>query len=542
MRAAGYFRVSDEDQVDGYSLDAQRRAFMEFCAQKGWAAVETYNEEGRSAWVESIARRPAFRKMLDDARARRFDVVVTHTLDRFSRNLRVMLDAFHTFSQCDVTYVSIMQEIDYSKPEGKLFMTMLGAFAQYFSDALSGHTKKGMKERAQQGLFNGEPPFGYARCDAECFGIDESHTGCHIERDKAFKVIEVFERYASGTESMSTLASWLNDQGCRTKGRRRADTLDEEVQINGRRFTHWAVRDILKNPFYTGKVRHKDQLFDGRHQAIVNQDLFDTVQERMKKNRSNRSVSASRKSRSPHLLTGLLRCGECGNGLWSQTQGSMAETYYRSPDKGYQVTCKYQGKSFLGRGLHDQTNLLFGGFKLRENWTDWIVENYVRGSDADSALNRRKAIQDRVERARRLYLDGDLDWQSYTKVKEEAEAELARVYVPEFDDVVEAGKVLSDFGTLWQASSVARRNRLLRSMLDSIYVDLDSRKLVGLSPKKSFFAPILAMADRSGIAVLDRETHSLGRNGGDGGGWSSTYLKSSRSFCAPATRWAWCFK
>lgn len=182
MRAAGYFRVSDEEQVEGYSLDAQRRAFGEFCRQKGWEAAETYCEEGRSAWVESISKRPAFRQMLEDAQARKFDVLVTHTLDRFSRNLRVMLDAFHTFAQSNVTYVSITQEIDYSKPEGKLSMTMLGAFAQYFSDALSGHTKKGMRERAQQGLFNGEPPFGYERCDAKCFGLNEAHTGCHVER------------------------------------------------------------------------------------------------------------------------------------------------------------------------------------------------------------------------------------------------------------------------------------------------------------------------------------------------------------------------
>ena len=81
--------------------------------------------------------------------------------------------------------VPFTQEIDYSKPEGKLFMTMLGAFGQYFSDALSGHTKKGMKERAQQGLFNGAHPFGYERCDAECrmpnaecIKLDEAHAGC----------------------------------------------------------------------------------------------------------------------------------------------------------------------------------------------------------------------------------------------------------------------------------------------------------------------------------------------------------------------------
>ena len=349
MRAVGYFRVSDEDQIDGYSLDAQRRAFGEFCRQKGWEMVETYSEEGRSAWTESITKRPAFRRMLDDAQARRFDVVMTHTLDRFSRNLRVMLDAFHVFAQNDVTYVSVTQEIDYSKPEGKLFMTMLGAFAQYFSDALSGHIKKGMRERAHQGLFNGEPPFGYERCDSNCFGLDDAHTGCHMEDDKASRVVEVFERYATGAESMSTLAAWLNDQGCRTKGKRPAELFGEKVNVDGRRFTHWSIRDILKNSFYIGKVRHKDELFDGRHRPLISRELFDDVQERMKKNRSRKSASATGNKREPHLLSGLLRCHECGTVLWAQNQGSMGETYYRSPDKGLALTCKHKGRSFLGR-------------------------------------------------------------------------------------------------------------------------------------------------------------------------------------------------
>ena len=81
--------------------------------------------------------------MLIDATNREFDVAVTHSLDRLSRNLMVTLNAFHTFASNGVTYVSATQEIDYSTPEGKLFMTMVAVFAQYFSDNLSGHTKKG---------------------------------------------------------------------------------------------------------------------------------------------------------------------------------------------------------------------------------------------------------------------------------------------------------------------------------------------------------------------------------------------------------------
>ena len=517
MRAAGYFRVSDEDQVEGFSLDAQRRAFGEFCRGKGWEPVAEYSEEGRSAWLESMAKRPAFRQMLEDAQARKFDVLVTHTLDRFSRNLRVMLDAFHTFSQSDVTYVSITQEIDYSKPEGKLFMTMLGAFAQYFSDALSGHTKKGMRERAQQGLFNGEPPFGYGRCDAECFGLSDAHTGCHVEQEKASMILALFERYASGTESMSSLAEWFNEQGFRTKGKRRSELFKELVEVDGRRFTHWAIRDILKNPFYIGKVRHKDELFDGRHQAIVSREIFDEVQEQMAKNRSRKSSASNSKKPNPHLLAGLLRCHECGTVLWSQKQGSQTGTYYKSPDKGLDTPCRHKGKTFLGRQIDAQTDQLFCGFTLREDWVEWIVEKHVKEADPNAAIRQRRSIEEKIQRARHLYITGDLTWQGFTKIKDEAEAALVSIYIPEYDDAVEAGNLLNDFGAVWASASVGRKNRLLRSMLQAVYVDLDKREVVGLLPKKSFMAPILAMSDRSDVAVIDAKRECFRRKGGDGG-------------------------
>ena len=85
MRAAAYLRVSSASQVDGHSLDAQERLFREACRARGWEEVQIYREEGRSAHVEAIARRPVFRQLLEDAGKDSFDVVVVHTLDRWSR-------------------------------------------------------------------------------------------------------------------------------------------------------------------------------------------------------------------------------------------------------------------------------------------------------------------------------------------------------------------------------------------------------------------------------------------------------------------------
>ena len=450
--------------MEGFSLDAQRRAFHEFCAQKDWEVVGTYDEEGRSAWLESSAKRPVFRQLLEDAQAGKFDVVVTHTLDRFSRNLRVMLDAFHIFTQ----------DIDYSTPEGRLFMTMLGAFAQYFSDALSGHTKKGMRERAMQGF--------------------------------------------------------------RTKSKKAQVIMGETVEGEGRRFTNYSVRDMLKNRFYLGEVRYKDEYFEGRHPGLISVELFEAVQARTAKSRSRRSVSGNVKSEHPHLLTKLLRCHECGTELWSQTQSSGGKTYYKSPDRGMSVICRHQGKAFVGWQFEEQVDRLFEGFQLREDWTEWIIEHHVRGQDYAAAMQKRRSISNQVERARHLYLASEIDWKHFTIVKNQAEADLVGAHIPEIEAATRAGDLLANFASVWLSSSVSSRNQLLRTVLEAVYVDLDLRLVVGLLPKPDYCSTILAMEDRSDLTVRPATTGHLTGNGGDGGESHSPSRNSPDRICYKRVR------
>ena len=80
MRAALYARVSDEEQVEGYSLDAQKRAFRAYAESQGWDIYHEYVDEGVSAHTDDVAKRPLFRQMIEDALARRWDVLVVHKL------------------------------------------------------------------------------------------------------------------------------------------------------------------------------------------------------------------------------------------------------------------------------------------------------------------------------------------------------------------------------------------------------------------------------------------------------------------------------
>ena len=164
MKAVAYIRVSSQEQVDGHSLDAQERLFRELCQNRDWEPVSIYREEGKSAHVDSINKRPVFRQLLEDAATGAFEVVVVHTLDRWSRNLKVMLDSVSVLTQHGVGLVSVTENLDWSSPEGRLVARTLGSFGEFFSDMLGTHIKKGVSERAIQGKHLGGIPFGYQSC------------------------------------------------------------------------------------------------------------------------------------------------------------------------------------------------------------------------------------------------------------------------------------------------------------------------------------------------------------------------------------------
>src|SRR5688500_7116071 len=106
-RAVGYFRVSSEEQVEGYSISAQERAYRQYCKAQGYTSVGEYRDEGKSARTDHIKRRPDFARMLQDAQEGLFDVIVVHKMDRFSRSMRVAVQAFEQLGKCNVGLVSV---------------------------------------------------------------------------------------------------------------------------------------------------------------------------------------------------------------------------------------------------------------------------------------------------------------------------------------------------------------------------------------------------------------------------------------------------
>jgi len=276
MRAALYARVSTTEQVEGYSIDAQRRAFRTLCQGRGWEPVAEYVDEGKSARSDKVSKRPAFRQALADAQAHVYDVLVVHKLDRFSRNLRITLESFDVLGKAGVAFVSVTEQMDFTTPYGRFALSMLGALAQLYSDNLSQETKKGKNERKAQGLYNGILPFGVMK---GLDGMPKPHDGIWHIRDKNGNVVQerpatydglllAFELAARG-ETDRDIAHALNARGYRTWGTHGSNPFSKDT-----------VGGMLQNHFYIGELPDgKGGWLKGKHSPIVHLELFEATQE-----------------------------------------------------------------------------------------------------------------------------------------------------------------------------------------------------------------------------------------------------------------------
>src|SRR6266404_2345898 len=254
---AGYVRRSSEMQKDNYSIDAQKRAIKDGCTLRGLPEPIFYEDDERSARGEQIAKRPEFKRLLDDTQARDVQIVIVHTLDRWSRNVMVTLQSFRILSQSRTAFISLSEHIDYSTPEGMLQLTILAAFAAYFSDMLAKHTSKGKGERAAQGLYNGDIPFGYRSTG------QKSPPEFDPEEYPGLRMIG--ELRMKGVES-DKIADAVNLAGYRTGSKR----------FGARLFTKDTITAILRNEFCAtftpgddrGTVKYHEKRFHGLHPAV----------------------------------------------------------------------------------------------------------------------------------------------------------------------------------------------------------------------------------------------------------------------------------
>ena len=499
-QVAAYIRVSSEDQTKNWSLSAQEKTIRDYCSAKGWVLAEIYSDEGHSAWGEKSELRPQYLRMMAAVEEGHYDIVVTHSFDRMSRDMFNMLSTIKTFEKYGVSFVAIQENLDFSGPMGIMLMALFSAMAQMQSNSISYHAKKGMRERKLNGLPHGSPPLGYQRCDDGCRGKDENHPYWHIVPEEASLVREAFGLYAGRYLSMSRIA----------------EVLDSRRPGSEKRFTHGAVSDILRNYHYAGllhvETNGEDEFVPGVQLPIVNESVFDDVQKRLDSNAMDFN-RRGRRSNIGHVLSRLARCYDCGSRFNVTVQGSQSkESYYRMYKRATGTACHFAGRSFSGRDVNAQVDQLFSNFRLREGWHQTVIDKYISNADVDIIHAQRGKIEARIKRLDFRFDIGTLTEADFRKEFVRFKEELNRLQLPETDDITKAGELLEDFGQIWRGATRHEQNELLQLILDAVYIDPDNRRIVAIQPKGPFASLIREMVERSDIRLEEDYQPPFSRN------------------------------
>lgn len=238
--------------------------------------------------------RPGLGEALELVRAGALDGIAVADLSRWSRETVSGLSELQEVRRLGGQVISAAETIDLETPGGIFATTVQLAAAQMRRDQAADSWRATHERRFEKGKAHGAVPLGYQR------DLDTGDVGFDPVLEAAVR--RGFEDYAAGTVSQVELAARL-------------------TAVRGRRVWQATVGDVLRSPFYLGKVRLGGRVGDGAHEPLVDQDVWDAVQRRLQREASARSPRERGKT---HSLVGLLVCDLCDHALWRRGGGERS--------------------------------------------------------------------------------------------------------------------------------------------------------------------------------------------------------------------------
>ena len=315
LRCAIYTRKSTEEglQQEFNSLDAQRESGESYVASQrheGWVCVATRYDDG--GYSGGNLDRPALRRLMADIEAGRIDCVVVYKVDRLSRSLLDFSRMMEVFDRHHVAFVSVTQAFNTSDSMGRLMLNVLLSFAQFEREIISERTRDKIAAARRKGKWSGGAPL---------LGYDIVATKLEVNEAEASMARQIFALYLEHG-SLLPVVQELDRRGWRTK----QWITKAGTERGGLVFNKTNLHALLTNPVYIGKVRHKNECFDGQHAGIVESSIFDRVQELLRRN----GLRGGTEARNKHgaLLRGILRCASCDAAM-THTFSTKANRRYR---------------------------------------------------------------------------------------------------------------------------------------------------------------------------------------------------------------------
>lgn len=303
-----YIRVSTEEQVnEGFSLNAQKEKLTKYAELNDWDIFDYYIDDGISG--KNIKDRPEINRMLNDIKIGKIKNVLVYKLDRLTRSLYNLMELINLLEIYDCSLNSHTEKLDTSNAVGRMFVKILGTFAEFERENLAERITFGYEQKTKEGNYtNTNGVYGYN------YIIGEGKL--EINQEEAKLVNRIYNLFLANY-SMLKISKLFNMEKVPTK--------------RGGKWAPSTIKSILTNPLYVGKVRygvrrkHKTFLADGtKHLPIIEKRKYDNVQ-KLLNNRSN--FNTKRYSSENTYYFHVLKCGNCGSKMHAKQQIKNGKTY-----------------------------------------------------------------------------------------------------------------------------------------------------------------------------------------------------------------------
>lgn len=307
IKCAIYTRKSTDEGLDKEfnTLEAQRESgenYIKSQMHQGWQIIEKHYDDG--GFSGGTLKRPALQELLQDVENGEVNMIVVYKIDRLTRSLIDFAKLVEVLDRNQCSFVSVTQNFNTYDSMGRLTLNVLLSFAQFEREVITERIRDKVDASKKKGMWmGGNIPIGY----------DAINKKLVINSKEAPVVKLAFEKYLV-LRSEVAVANWLNLNGYTTMSKG-----------NNGKFNHLRISKMLRNVIYIGKIPHKDKIYDGQHNAIISEELFNEVQKIKNTNRAGR-LTPSRFFEHA-LLKGLIECDCCHAAMVSTKSNKHNKIY-----------------------------------------------------------------------------------------------------------------------------------------------------------------------------------------------------------------------
>jgi len=474
METGIYVRVSTEEQAqEGFSIRGQEDKLKSFAQIKDWSIFKIYIDEGISG--KNIKERPAIQEMLKDVESKKIKNVLVYKIDRLTRCTADLIYMVDMFNQYDCAFNSLMESIDTQTASGRMFLKIIGIFAEFERENIIERVKFGRERKVKEGysLCSHTISYGYDRPKGQKIQT--------VNLQEAEIVQEIFDLYTNQGVSITSIARRLNVKKVPIK--------------SGVTWTQDKVRNILLNCNYIGQVRHhvfdkeREYSVEGLHEPIISRELFFSAQKLLEK---SRKISPSKKPNAEKYFSGFLVCAECGYKLGAFNAKNNYKNGVSYYSKGYRCVNRALKTCTTGSIVHSKVEQAFKDYI--EQISTFDVTEEIRQAELEQKkrdnLNmvdlyekKLRQLDDKERETLSLYVSNDIDFDSYRDIKKKIDkdkqlfrSELERLQEGQEEVEINEEDIISQFNENWDFLSNEEKRQFLLKFVEKIVVSLEKEK------------------------------------------------------------------